>query len=391
MTTGLTSRRGMLAGAALAIGLGTTVMTGCASQSGGATAAAHGTATASACTAEAEKRYEAAETVNVTDLGTLPTVPVDASKAAGKRVAILVGSLASPPNKQDADQVQAALNLAKVQSTIFDTKDEVSLQEQLFNQVIGQRYDAIYIFGINVTDMTAPIKAAKAAGIPVIATSGYPNDPATYPPIADLYANVLNNDIGNSQLQADYALWKTNCTGPYALMTTDFGIFNVESKATADEVAKVCPSCQLKEYQINAVTNIVGNSRASALGALTAQPGLTAILSPDVFATYQIAAVHTAAGGKNVKFFTLEALPDVLPFVKTGQVTGDVQNYGDSAQCAWYVTDEILRALTGGNASDGVQVLPMAMVTQANLSQLPTFGAASAQLEVKYKKLWGLS
>jgi ABC-type sugar transport system substrate-binding protein len=348
----------------------------------------------SACATEAKARLDSHEgLVDAGMVGPVPTVPVDGKSVAGKRVAILAGSMAVPTIKEKAEAVVKTLALAGVEAQIFDTKIDVKLQAQMMSQAINANFDAIYSIGVLASNVTAGLTAAAEADIPVIMGGAYANDPGVVPAAPNVYAAALTNDVATGKLKADYALWNTDCgggTGSYAIMSVDYGLFNTISRVEAEEIAELCPGCSSKKYQIDFTTDIVGSSRDNALAAVNQNPNLTAILTSDVWSISQVKPVRQSPNGKTVKFFSDLATTDGLAYVSSGDVLMDVQTNGDGARATWIESDLILRGLTGMDASTGITDMPTALITTDEVGQIPTFDALWEGMKPEYLKLWGL-
>lgn len=381
--------------AAVTVALAATVsgfVTSCG-KSGG-TGSSSGSTKASA--ADIKKCMTTAKTLidqnsNVTTLGKLPTSPVKASGLAGKRVAIIGGGLSVPEIVHNINYAKQGLALAGIKSTIFDGKFSVPTQLQEITQAINQHYNAIFTMGVSATDITAGVAKAKAAHIPVILQNGYANDPKSYPPLPNFYAIIQTDDQLTGRLEAAKALYDNGCTGQYAVMTVDYSLYVVRAAASMQELQTLCSWCGAKKYTIDYVTDIVGSSRSNALGALTSQPGLKAIITADVWAPYQVDPVHLAANGKNVKFYSEGADSAVVPLVKQGKMASDMQINESSLPAGFVAADDIIRALAGAPASTGVVHLGVSLITPQNYSQLPNQAAELSRLKAYYTKLWGLS
>lgn len=383
------------AGFALIAGGLAIALTSCTpSTTGGSASGDDSTAAGAECAAAAKERIDSTSGLIEPGLvGPVPTVEVDGAAAAGKRVAILAGSMAVPTIKEKAEAVQETLALAGVMADIFDTKIDVTLQTQMMAQAINADYDAIYSIGVLASSVTAGLEKATEAGIPVIMGGAYANDPGVVPVPPNIYAATLTPDVDTGKLKAAYALWDTECgggDGSYAIMSVDFGLFNTISRVQAEEIADLCPECTTRTYQIDYITDIVTSSRDNALAAVNQEPGLTAILTSDIWTISSVKPVRQSQNGRDVKFYSDLATSDGLEYVRSGDVLVDIQTNGDGVRATWIEADLIMRGLTGMDASTGITDLPLAMITPDDIDELPSFEELWEAMKPDYLKLWGL-
>jgi ribose transport system substrate-binding protein len=293
--------------------------------------------------------------------------------------------------------VKDAGKTADLSITVGDAQNQATEMSRLLQQAVSSKYDAIILFGGDPNSLSGPLKAAKAADIPVIlAFNGDPSVP-TAQQMSD-WNTVANGTYCYScaaALVADYAIVSTGAKvnammtwDPTALSSTDL------KKGFQNELAKWCPKTCSASY-VNT-------------------PGATAFADTG-------SATQAAVQKQTVNFIFPQYdgyIEAVLPAIKSGQAENRIAVGSDNADLAqmqemaaggpvkvdigspvawsgWAIVDQVLRALTGMAASPDehlpLRVFDAANVKDFDLSADPGTWYGPVDYRASYEKLWGLS
>ncbi len=177
-----------------------------------------------------------------------------------------------------------AVQQGLVELTIFDGRYDALVQQEQFETMITQGYDAIIFAPIDADAGAAAVEAAHAAGIPVIGTNTMANTDK-------LSSYVGSDDVQSGYMEARYLLDQIGCTGNVVIIEGPIGqsaqIQRLEGnmKALAE-----CPEVKVLEQQTanwsraegqtlmenwltkhgDAIDGVIGQNDEMALGAIEA-------------------------------------------------------------------------------------------------------------------------
>ena len=216
-----------------------------------------------------------------------------------------------------------------VNVTIFDGRYDALVQQEQFETMITQGFDAIIFVPIDIEAGAAAVQAAHDAGIPVFGSNTRVN--------SDLLTSYVgSDDVQSGYMQARYVLDQIGCTGGVVIIEGPIGqsaqIQRLEGnlKALAE-----CPDVEIIAQQT------ANWSRAEAQTLmenwLTAHPGRIAgvIGQNDEMALGAIEAIRAA--GLSVDDFAIsgiDGVTDALRAVKAGDMASILQDGAAQAQGA---------------------------------------------------------
>ena len=226
-----------------------------------------------------------------------------------------------------------AVKNGEVELTIFDGRYDALVQQEQFNTMITQKFDAIIFVPIDIDAGATAVQAAADAGIPVIGSNTRVN--------SDLLASYVGSDdtVSGSITTAIVAkgvLDKLGCKGNVVILEGPIGQSAQISRLEGNKKALAeCPDVKVLEQQT------ANWSRAEAQTLmenwLTAHPGqINGVIGQnDEMALGAIEAIKAAK--LNVSDFTIagiDGITDALRAVKEGTMTSILQDANAQAQGA---------------------------------------------------------
>lgn len=222
-----------------------------------------------------------------------------------------------------------AVKNGDVDLTIFDGRYDALVQQEQFESMITQDFDAIIFVPIDIEAGATAVQAAHDAGIPVFGSNTRVNSDL-------LTAYVGSDDVQSGYMEAKYVLDKIGCKGNVVIIEGPIGqsaqISRLEGNLKALEE---CPNVKVLEQQT------ANWSRAEAQTLmenwLTAHPGkINGIIGQnDEMALGAIEAIKAARF--NVSDFAIagiDGITDALLSVKSGQMASILQDARAQAQGA---------------------------------------------------------
>jgi len=216
-----------------------------------------------------------------------------------------------------------------VDVTIFDGRYDALVQQEQFETMITQGYDAIIFVPIDIEAGAAAVQAASDAGIPVFGSNTRVNSDL-------LNSYVGSNDVQSGYMEAKYVLDKIGCDGNVVIIEGPIGQSAQIQRLEGNQKALAeCPNVSVVEQQT------ANWSRAEAQTLmenwLTAHPDDIAgvIGQNDEMALGAIEAIKAA--GLNVTDFAIagiDGVTDALLAVKAGDMASILQDGAAQAQGA---------------------------------------------------------
>ncbi|WP_062207056.1 substrate-binding domain-containing protein [Aureimonas sp. AU12] len=224
-------------------------------------------------------------------------------------------------------QQHPAVKSGEVEVTVFDGRYDALVQQEQFNTMITQKYDAIIFVPMDVEAGAAPVQAAVDAGIPVVGSNARVNSDV-------LTAYVGSNDVEAGELEGKAVLDKMGCKGNLVIIEGPIGQSGQIQRLEGNEKAlAACPDVKVLEKQ-------TGNwSRAEAQTLmenwLTSHPGqINGVIGQnDEMALGAIEAIKAA--GLDVKSFAIagiDGVTDAINSVKAGEMASILQDANAQAQ-----------------------------------------------------------
>ncbi|MGN6242152.1 MAG: sugar ABC transporter substrate-binding protein [Motilibacteraceae bacterium] len=319
-----------------------------------------------------------------------PNEAFDMTSLKGKRITILVSTLAVPFVANIAKGAKEAADAVGWQATIVDGKGSVTEWSRVVNQAVAQKVDGILTVGASPAQMKPAVAAAKAAGIPVVddLTADQTRDPL----VPGTFSHVSISYYDAGRLQADYVI----ANGKPDTHVLIFGDNEFPGEVTRvqgmkDEFAKLCPGCQVTVQDTQVAQLATGLQRTTET-LLRRDPKIEWMLPTyDAQGLYIVPGIKAAGKASAVKVVGADAVSGNLDLVAKGDV--QVADVGSPDTWAgWAGIDMMGRAFAG--KSPVTPNIPLRLFDQSNLSGVDT-GSTDAlfggSFRDSYKKVWGLS
>lgn len=291
-----------------------------------------------------------------------PAAPAaDAPKAETvKKFALFMSHMSNAFTIELSDAVKAQAAELGAEVTVNDAGKDAAKQISQIETTVNQGIDGIIIEPVSVDAIVPAVKAAKAAGIPVIIVNQQISDPSA----ASAYVGVANKDGGAMEMKK--AVEDLGGTGNVALLLGPMGsdgqigrsegyksiidanpgvkvVFESTANWTTDEALKLAENWLQAGKDIKA---IVAQNDGMALGALK--------------------AVEDAKMQDSIKVYGLDATPDALAAVKEGRLAATVSQsttaQGTEAMKAAF-------AVANGETVEPVKLVEFTLITKDNVDQ----------------------
>jgi ribose transport system substrate-binding protein len=255
---------------------------------------------------------------------------------------------------------QKAAAAAGAKLVVFNANNDPAAQNNAIENYVQQKVDGIIVVAIDTNGIMPAVKAADAAGIPVVAVDailpsgpqkaqiGVDNEGAGKA-IGEFFVKYMGSDMGGKA--------KLGIVG--ALNST---IQNVRQKGF-EGVATASPG--VTKAGVVDGRNIQDNALAAAENLMTANPDLSAIYATGEPALVgAVAAVESQGRQAKVKVFGWDLTAQIIKGIDAGYVIGVVQQ--DPAGMGAAAVDALLKIKKGESVPKTIPV-PITIVTKANV------------------------
>jgi ribose transport system substrate-binding protein len=247
--------------------------------------------------------------------------------------------------------------------------------------------------GLDVRGVMPQIKQARAAGIAVLdSTYGDPSIPTP----SYMSAGVGLGYKQAGELEANYAIWKTNGKGDFLEISTPGLIPSVKNGVSAgihDAVKRNCPQCKIHTISVP-IPQWATNTTPQVSAALKADAGVNYILPHyDSQSEFVLPALNALGKSGKIGIASFNGTPAILQLVQQGKVSMDVSE--DVAWAGAATVDSILRVLGKVPPSSGTidEHIPLRVFDSSNVNLLGKkigYGAGFGGAQDGYLKLWGV-
>ena len=222
-----------------------------------------------------------------------------------------------------------AVKSGEVELTVFDGRYDALVQQEQFNTMITQKFNAIIFVPIDIEAGATAVQAAHDAGIPVVGSNTRVNSDL-------LTAYVGSDDTISGYMEAKAVLDKIGCKGNVVIIEGPIGQSAQISRLEGNKKALAeCPDVKVLEQQT------ANWSRAEAQTLmenwLTSHPGqINGVIGQnDEMALGAVEAIKSA-GLKTEDFAIagIDGITDALTAVKEGTITSILQDARAQAQGA---------------------------------------------------------
>lgn len=321
-----------------------------------------------------------------------PGTPIDARKLAGGKTLMSIPASSSIPFVQTLQNGVKSLS-EELGVTYVDWPNQGKPVQwvQGMDAGVDRKVDAINLMaGIPPNGLAPQIKAAKSAGIPVIASHLYDVDQP-----ADQDVDTVDVPYEQAgRLLADWVIAKTKGKANTLVVKID----EVEStkpmmEGINGEFSDKCgDGCKVSTINV-AIADVATRIQPQVQSALLKDPTINYVIAlyDSAEAPFVVSAIKQAGASDRVKVVTFNGTPSVLEMVANGDVEMDV---GENLEWISYaVMDQSLRLMAGEEPIDDPK-LPLRVFDKDNVAEAGTppkdnQGYGDAYI-AGYRELWGL-
>lgn len=247
------------------------------------------------------------------------TTAADPAAQDGKRVplpkktiGVLVTSMQSESLARFADVTKTAAAELGWTTTVVDGKNDPQAWAQGAQQLVSQKVDAILTMAIDAPTVTQGLQAAKAAGIPVIAT-----DVSVAPTGKELFSAVYSDDdAALGKALADYAL--QHDPKAKAVGQTATAVYAADLLVQAAKKELAAKGGSMQEIQDIDVTNLAPSFGKTAVSLTQGHPDAKYLISCCDFAPAIDLPALQQAGKSSVTLMTRYDNASSLKFMAKG-------------------------------------------------------------------------
>jgi ribose transport system substrate-binding protein len=323
-----------------------------------------------------------------------PTISVG-SKVKGKTVYFLANGLNFPFVQEMLSGVKEALRVTGMKLMVGDGNGSSAKAGSLIQQAVSQKVDVIIDEGFPTSQLTAPVQAAKKAGIPVIEIGS--GDPSMPPPSSSrigVRALVTFCYSCAGREMARLAIVQSN--GKVDAIVYDvpgISVAAVERDGIVSEFKRLCPSCKVKVVQAPLAqwTTLLPSLTSSSLRS---DPNVNFLMPLFDAAIPMIKpAVIQVGASKRTKIISYNGSTPAITDLKSGNqlVSGIVG--GPPQWLGWAMIDQAVRLLTGhppvANENVPDRTFDPTNIGTINIKQSADKWYGPIDFRGNYKKLWG--
>jgi ribose transport system substrate-binding protein len=320
----------------------------------------------------------------------------NASQVQGKTLFYIAAGLNTPFTQGVVRGLKGATAALGMKLVVTGGGDPATAA-RLMEQGIGRHADAIAVQAFEINSLSAPIKAAKAAGIPVIMIEqGEPAMPTAQEKNLGVGGLVSASFAFSGRSIAQLATAETNGkANVVAFDAPEAGINQPYVEALKTEFARLCEGCKLKithaplaQWQ----TGLPGLTTS----ALKADPNVNFIIPLfDGMVATTTPSVLALNKQDSVKIASWDGDSAVLQNVQKGGTPVMADGGSPLPWYGWAIVDQTIRVMTGMDPVADENI-PSRLFTKDNTQGLQLVAGkegswyGTADYEAEYKKLWGL-
>jgi ribose transport system substrate-binding protein len=314
------------------------------------------------------------------------------TKAQGKTLYFISAALGYEFTQNVLKGMQAAADKAGMSIVALDAKGDTSTASRQIQQAISQDAAAIAIMSFSAESLAAPLREAKAAGIPVVDVfDGDPGLPSAEQADIGVVGKASYCYTCFGQQLAAMAVAQGKGDVHAALVgVPDTPAAVLEADGFKSELKRLCGSCTVKEY--GSSTAQWGTEVPSIGTAIGQNPNINFVVPVFAILGDLMKPSLLAAGAeKRISIVTVNASKTTMADLRNKElITGIVGS--PEIWMGWATMDQVLRVLTGQPAVQDSKVENRAF-TSANVEDAnPDTGANYGDVDFasEYLKLWGL-
>jgi ribose transport system substrate-binding protein len=355
--------------------------------SGSSTSAQAPNATTSSCV-NAAKTAVATEEKPISPV--YSTASVDAAKSKGKTVWMIQNTI-TPFVTAATQAFQQAGQAAGIDTKVVNGNGAIPQIDSGVSEAIAQHAGGIVLYAVNLATVATEIKAAKAAGIPVVdLVNG--QSASENPASEGVYGHVTEDAALGGKIAADWMLDYTGCHLNTAILGGSVVTPHVLAAAgTKAEIQKLCGSSCKSQFVNLDLSQLVTEAQQQAQQVLRRDPSINVMYPQfDGAVPYVIAGLKQAGDQSKVKLISADGTPQSIAYIRSG-TSPQLADWSlpPAGFVGWDAMDQILRGMAGIAPASGV--LPIQLLDTSNIGTpgtnlFPNFN----NYQSKFEQLWGL-
>lgn len=325
----------------------------------------------------------------------LPGPPIkNVASVKGKRVFWVANGLEVPFNQEILDALEEAGKEAGLTIEVGDSKGSSATATKLIDQAVGQGVDVIIDEAQTLESISAAVKGAKEAGIPVI--MGYQGDPEPVTPQQEeegMVAGVTECYSCAGEAMANFVVADSGGKADAVLYSVpENGVAVVEQEGFEKVFEEKCPECKLKVTALGFAE--WANAQSVVSSSLKSDPGVNYLIPVyDGVETYMEAGIVSAPNASEIKVVSLNASLAQMEKLAKGEIVAAEAGF-NLKQTGYAFIDQALRVLTGTEPSSDSKIA-LRLFTENNIGEIDLKKDESTwygeDIVPLFQKLWGIS
>lgn len=323
---------------------------------------------------------------------TAPNKPFDVAKLKGRSIAVVAYDQTTPALVNVTAGIEQAAKAAGLTTSLFDAKHTPSMMTAGVRQAVTQRAGAIILNGVPANLVSAQLKEAAAAGIPVISAAS--NQPDAGRPGQgagpNVYATSAQDMMLQGRLAANAAI--VDKGGKVKAILMDAPGIDLSAPIMQGFAAslKKCADCEIVTKTDTQPQDWATGLGSQATSALSTHPDANAILPIlGTMSLFVVPAVQRANAADRVTVYSTSGSDAATKTMKNGTLLAGVAGQSEY-HLGWLSVNQAMRGmlrLEPGNPVVPTRFVTPALVKKVGTSQQAVYGTA---YESGFKKLWGI-
>lgn len=328
---------------------------------------------------------------------TPPGPSVDVSSVRGKSV-FVIPLVPNPFNQSIQNTMQYLAKKAGIKYTIYPNQGLVSQWVQAFNQALSKKPDLIILSTApDPRELQPQLRAAKAAGIPVLVTHFYDKTSPAPPKCLACAAGVTALETAPfyeaGRAEADWMIADSGGHAHVLIVSSNDILPSQPTVAVIEKELKAhCPGCTYTD--VNVPVSDWNTKVGSTVSAeLQSHPEINYVdCLYDAMVQTAVPGVQLAGRAGQVKVVSYNGSTFALKYIQDGNIMG--MDVGEPTVWIGYaVMDQAFRILSGAkalpNESTPIRIWDKSNISQAGNPPSLTQGYGNAYVP-GYNKLWGV-
>jgi ribose transport system substrate-binding protein len=288
----------------------------------------------------------------------LPPGPLELDKLRGKNVWMIVVQQNEFSQTIEAG-MDEAVKAAGLNVHYFFGKGNVQSWNEGVAKAVAQNADAIILFAIEPSAVSAPLSEAIAKGTTIIDMfNGSVHEPVP----EGLYAHVTAEWGEAGEEMANWVLADSGCDASVAIFGAEvLPILKEMTDAASETVEANCPECKSTYVDANLGT-LPTSFGPQVASTLRSDPGIDYVMAAfDGMVPLMLPSIQ----GSQVKVISHDGVPSSLDMIRSGGGQNATNGQPPGGWMGWVLIDQVARGMTGVEPADWV--IPDRMFDETNI------------------------